>query len=323
MMVKKVIQNMSLSAKAASLLCALLLITGGAVIGAKAAAAASLKSVSLVTSDVLTLGDIFEGVKRNADYVIGAAPQPGKEITLNARTLYRIASAMDVQWRPTTTADTITIRRDANLVPFKIIENSLKKELQNKGIDGDFEMELNAGKPSIILPNNLPSNVEVSSVTYDNQTDYFTATLVAPSLDNPVKTMKVTGMIDRMIEVPVLNTTLQNGDVIGKNDIRLVRISADDIQHGAVMKNEDLIGMTPRRIAHAGKFIQRGTLQKPQLVERGDMIVINYLQGPLTLTAKGKALQSGAIGDVIRITNVASSKTVSASVSGSKEVIVQ
>ena len=147
--------------------------------------------------------------------------------------------------------------------------------------------------------------------------------MVAPSVENPVKKVSISGVVDHMIEVPVLNTTLQNGDVIGENDIRMVRISSDDLQHGSIMKTDDMIGLTPRRIAHAGKFIQRGTLEKPQLVERGDVIVINYLQGPLTLTAKGKALQSGAIGDVIRITNAASAKTISASVTGSKEVVVR
>lgn len=322
-MITRFFKETSMSLQAATLLIAILLLGTGVVVGSKVAMAASLKNVSIVTDDVLRLGDIFDNVHRNADYVLGAAPKPGEDMTLNARTLYRIASAMDIEWRPATSGDTITIRREANVVPFDIIQNTIKKEIENKGLDTDFNIELSSGKPSIILPNNLPLNVEVSELNYNHQKDFFTATLVAPSLDNPVRKINVSGLVDRQASVPVLRSTLQNGDVIGKNDIQYVQISTKDIQHNAFMNSEDIVGMTPRRIAHAGKFIQRGSLEKPQLVERGEVITINFYQGPLMLTAKGKALESGAIGDVIRVTNAQSSRTISATVNGSKEVVVR
>ena len=322
-MIMRFFKDTSLSFQAATLLSAILLLTVGVAIGSKVAMAASLKQISIVNDDVLRLGDIFDNVQRNADYVLGAAPRPGEDMTLNARTLYRIASAMDIQWRPATSADSITIRREANIVPFDTVQNAIRKEIKNKGLDTNFEIELSSGKPTIILPNDLPLNVEVSDMNYNHQKDFFTATLVSPSLDNPIRKINVSGLVDRQAQIPVLRTTLQNGDVIGKNDIDYIQISSKDIQHNAVMKSEDMIGLTPRRIAHAGKFIQRGTLEKPRLVERGEVITINFQQGPLLLTAKGKALQSGAIGDVIRVTNAQSSRTISATVNGSKEVIVR
>lgn len=322
-MIRQYLNETSAVTQAVTLLSALLLISLGVAIGAKAAFAASLKPVSTVSDDVLRLGDIFDGVQHNADYVLGAAPQPGKDMVLNARTLYRIANAMDVNWRPATTGDTITIRREANLVSYETIENEIKKELKNNGLNNNINIELRTAEPSIILPKDTPLSVEISDFNFDTQKDFFTATLVAPSKDNPIRKVNISGVVDRLVEMPVLRTTLQNGDVIGKNDIQLVNISSDNVQHNAIMKAEDMIGMTPRRIAHAGKFIQRGTLEKPQLVERGDEIIIHFSKGPLMLTAKGKALQSGAIGDTIRVTNVTSAKTISATINGSKEVIVQ
>lgn len=322
-MIKQYLNETSAVMQAMTLLSALLLLSLGVAIGAKTAFAASLKPVSIVSDDVLRLGDIFDGIQHNADYVLGTAPQPGKDMVLNARTLYRIANAMDVNWRPATTGDTITISRDANLVSYETIESEIKKELQNNGLDANINIELRNSKPSIILPKDTPSRVEISDFTFDTQRDFFTATLVAPSVENPIRTINVSGIVDRLVEMPVLRTTLQNGDVIGKKDIHFVKVSSDNVQHKAIMKAEDMIGLTPRRIAHAGKFITRGTLEKPQLVERGDEIVINFNKGPLALTAKGKALQSGAIGDVIRVTNVTSAKTISATVNGSKEVTAQ
>ena len=305
-------------------LCMTLIIAGFlSLFAVNNANAASLKSISIISSDKLTLGDIFDNVERNADYVIGPAPQPGKDMTLNARTLYRIASALDLSWRPASTSDQITIRREATIVSYDTIERTLLNSLKEKGVSGHFNLKLNNGKPSIVLPFDADENVEVSAVTYDRGRDFFQATLVAPSIDNPIKKIQVSGRVNRLTQVPILSVNLQNGDVIGEADIEMIEISQSDLQHNMITSKKAMIGMTPRRVAYAGKFLQNGSLIKPQLVKRGDSVSITFTEGPLVLTAKGKALQSGAHGDIVRVTNAASSRTVDATVSGSNQVIVR
>ena len=147
--------------------------------------------------------------------------------------------------------------------------------------------------------------------------------MVAPSVDNPVQRIKVSGIIDRLVTVPILSKNLRNGDVIGDGDIEMIEISQNDLQHNMITSKEKMLGMTPRRIAYAGKFVQDGTLIKPQLVQRGESVNITFTEGSLVLSAKGKALQSGAKGDIVRVTNANSSRTVDAIVSGSHQVIVR
>src|SRR5688572_10801379 len=64
----------------------------------RALAAPVLKESAIVNGDMLKLGDIFDGLPANAEYVIGPAPQPGKDMVLNARTLYRLAVALELPW---------------------------------------------------------------------------------------------------------------------------------------------------------------------------------------------------------------------------------
>ncbi len=309
--------------KTALVLTGLLITTMALFIGIRSAMAASLKDISVIHSDVITVGDLFDNVRNNADYVIGAAPQPGKDMTLNARTLYRIASALDLNWRPATAGDQITIRREANIVSYDMISDSLREALKNKGVDTNFNVELNNGKPSIVLPKNMPESVEVASLKYNPQRDYFQADLVAPSIDNPLKKISVSGQVKRLVRVPVFNTTLQSGDIIGANDIKMIDVEERSLQHDVIMKPDDLIGLTPRRIAYANKFILKGTLGRPQLVQRGESVTITFTEGSLQLTAKGKALQSGAKGDIVRVTNANSSRTVDAIVSSENQVIAR
>ncbi len=322
-MIKILWNKISLTVKTALVLTAVITGSSTLFINVRDAMAASLKPVSIINADVLTLGDLFDNVKRNADYVIGPAPQPGKDITLNARTLYRIAVALDLPWRPASNGDQITIRREATVIPYSQIEETLKKSLNEKGVSGRFKVSLNNGEPQMVIPSNLPENVEVSSFRHDNQKDYFQATLVAPSAENPVRKMLVSGFIDRIAVVPVLKNTLQNGDVIGRNDIELIEVPQKKVQHNAIMHADDLIGLTPRRIAYGGKFILANALEKPQLVKRGEKVSITFREGPLLLTAKGTALQSGAKGDYIRIKNAKSSRTIDAYITGSNQVVAQ
>ena len=322
-MLKNLWFKTSMTVKITLILLALIAGSFTLVVSAQKAMAASLKPISIINDDTLKLGDIFDGISRNQDYVVGAAPQPGHDMILNARTLYRIAVALDLPWRPTSSSDQVVVRREATVVPFSTIESALKSKLNEKGVRGNFNVSLNSGKPTIILPNELPEQVEISSFNYDNQKDYFQASLVSPSLDNPVKKILVNGFVERLVAVPVLRNNLQRGNIIGESDIDMIEVPQKTLQHDIIMNKEDMIGLTPRRFAYAGKFILSGTLEKPQLVERGEKVTIAFQEGPLLLTAKGQAMQSGAKGDLIRIKNINSSRTIDAVITGENQVIVR
>ena len=290
---------------------------------AKIAMAATLKDISVITGDYIKLSDIFEGSGRNANYVIGPAPHPGQDMILNARTLYRIAMAMDLPWRPKTTEDQIIVRREATIVPYTTIEQALKNELNNKGMSGRFSITLNRGKPNFILPPTHHPEVEITTFHYDRSSNIIRATIVSPSKDNPVQKIDVTGQIQRMIDVPVLRDPIRHGIIIGKNDIRHIEVSEKSLKHNTIMHDDDLIGLTPRRILHAGKPLSTDELMRPLIVERGSQVTIVYKNGPLILSAKGKALQNGARGDQIRVSNIGSSKTIDGIVTAENEITVQ
>ncbi len=294
----------------------------GVFLGARAAMAASLKNISVVKSDVIKINDLFDGVTHNAEYVIGPAPQPGQDMVLNARTLYRIAISLDLPWRPTTSGESITVRREATVVPFEDIESTIHDKLSSE-VSGNFTMSLNNGKPEIILPGEMANTVEVDSFSYNAQRNVFHVSVVAPSKENPLKKLNLVGSVERSVEIPVLRNPLRNGDIISKNDLDWINVPEKKLQHNTVMRESDLVGMTPRRISHANKALLSNELEQPQLVDRGENVLITFKNGPLVLTTKGKALQSGAKGDIIRVTNLNSHRTVNASVTSENQVVVQ
>lgn len=290
--------------------------------GAKSALAASLRSEGIITGEYIRLGDIFDGVK-NSEYVLGPAPQPGKDMILNARTLYKIASALNVSWTPSTTAEQIILRREATIIPQAAITDFLTNGLKKHGVDSSFSIEYLNGPSDIVLSAASNATMDITALTLDPQTDQFKATIAAPSAKNPEKNINVSGRIERLIPVPVLANGLKNGDIISTRDIDWIELPKNRIANGTILNENDIVNMTPRRNLFSGKPIIQNELERPKLVSRGGPVTLIFANGPMVLTTKGKSLQDGAVGDVVRVSNNDSSKNLQGTVTGDREVTIR
>jgi flagella basal body P-ring formation protein FlgA len=61
---------------------------------------------------------------------------------------------------------------------------------------------------------------------------------------------------------------------------------------------------------------------KPQVVHRDDTVTLVYEVPGILLTTRGKALESGAEGDVINVLNAQSKRTIQGTVTGPNRVSI-
>lgn len=290
---------------------------------AQSAGAIALKQNSLVETDVITLGDVFAGLDDGkAAKVLGPAPRPGQDMVLNARTLLRVALAMDLSWRPVSSAEYVVLKRAASVVPKDAAEDALKREISAQGLGGKFDLMILRGNTELALPPSEEARVEVESMNFDQSKNRFEAVLVAPSKDNPILRENVSGMVQRLVQVPVLRQTIKNGMIIDAGDIDTLDVRAEFVKHDMILSEDELIGKTPRRLISAGEAITENEIEPPQVVKRGEFVTMVFENGMLSLTAKAKALENGAEGQMIRVVNEGSNRTLEAKVTGFKEVSV-
>lgn len=316
------LRHLDFAARIATFIFALAAIALFVIAGARQAFAAELRSETTITGDYIRLGDIFDGTK-NADYILGPAPAPGKEMILNAKTLYKIASALDVDWKPATAAQQIVLHREAAILPQSEITSSLEKKIKESGVNDKFSIVYTNTVSDIVLPAGTDETMEITAFEFDPQGDHFNAVIVAPSAENPLKRASLSGRIERMLPVPVLRNSLKNGDIIGAMDIDWIDLPQNKITNGTAMTEKDLIDMTPKRMASAGKPLLLNELTPPKMVDRGDAVTLVFESGPMILTAKGKALQAGAIGDTVRVANTDSNKNLQGVVTAHREVTIR
>ena len=60
----------------------------------------------------------------------------------------------------------------------------------------------------------------------------------------------------------------------------------------------------------------------PPAVKKGEAVTMVFKNGKLNLTTQGKSMQTGAVGDVIRVTNTTSQQVIQAVVTGERTVAV-
>lgn len=282
--------------------------------------ATSLKEYGVITGDTITLGDVFYDLPGNGDRVLGSAPRPGDEITLSARTLLRVAMAMDLEWRPSHNAETITLRRDATIIDYDMIKEHLHTALYDEGISGDYGITIPAQYHRIILPADKPANMVITDMALNHDRRTFIATIKSPSTENPIHHLRIEGSIAPVIKVPVLTRNIANGQTITENDIKYMKIKEHQFGNDMIIDPNDLIGMTARRIITTDRPIRRHNIAAPQVIERGALVTLSLRDGMMNLTTQAKALENGAKGDVIRVVNTASNKTIQAKVIAANEV---
>ncbi|MGH6720272.1 MAG: flagellar basal body P-ring formation chaperone FlgA [Alphaproteobacteria bacterium] len=127
---------------------------------------------------------------------------------------------------------------------------------------------------------------------------------------------------DTLVEVPVLNVALGIGDIIGARDIEVVALPYGKVPRNAITDPEELVGKSPKRLLRPGLPVRVGDVAPPIVIKKNTVVVMVFDRAGLFLTAKGKALQNGAVGEVIRVENVQSGIAVQGVVQPDGRVVV-
>jgi flagellar basal body P-ring formation protein FlgA len=77
---------------------------------------------------------------------------------------------------------------------------------------------------------------------------------------------------------------------------------------------DDVAGKVAKRTLLPGRMIPLKSLRDAYTVEAGSPVEVLFVSGPLTISVAGVPLQSGTVGDVIRVRNVDSGAIISGTV---------
>ncbi|KIM00704.1 Flagellar basal-body P-ring formation protein FlgA [Paramagnetospirillum magnetotacticum MS-1] len=282
-----------------------------------------LKPNAVLTGDAITLGDIWENIGDKAGTPLANAPAPGKRITLETRWLMAVAQSYGIDWRPASAFERTVVERAGQSVDIRTIETELKEALSMEGAPAGATIEIsNRQQLHIVIPANASPTVAIKDLSYDPRMNRFQAVVESPAgAPNSVR-FKVMGSVYASARIPVLAHAMGRGEVIAEADIQWVEVREEVVRRDIVSNPRMLIGQEPRYQLRAGVPVRTNEVQKPLAVGKNSSVTIVLRSKFMTLTAQGRAMEDGSVGDVIRVTNVQSKQTVDARIEGPGQVSV-
>jgi flagella basal body P-ring formation protein FlgA len=115
---------------------------------------------------------------------------------------------------------------------------------------------------------------------------------------------------------------LARGSIINADDLQMAEVDVSTLRSTWLQDQQEVIGMELRRALPAGTAITAEALSLPQLVSRGDTIVLTAQRGSVIIRQQGIALQNGELGRQISVRNANSERVVQAKVTGPAEAEV-
>lgn len=279
------------------------------------------RPVVLAAGPLLRLGDLFENAGPLADRAVGAAPQPGRRMLLDAADLAAIARRHGLPWRPLSGDERSVVERPGRPVPRAEIETLLRDELSRQGADPEAEIELPAFAPPLVPLASAPE-VALEAAHYDAATRRFAATLVVAAGDIPAQRLRLAGRALPTVPVAVAARRLAVGEIVGAGDIEERRMRAERVRPGTAQRAAEVLGRQMRRPIGAGLPFMLADLAAPAVVRRHQPVLMVLDAPGLSLTAQGRAMAAAALGEVVPVMNLLSRAVVEAEAIGPGRVRV-
>jgi flagella basal body P-ring formation protein FlgA len=281
-----------------------------------------LRQSITVDDNLVKLGDLFIGAGDHAAVGVAYAPAPGKRAIFDSQWLYRVANAYGLAWRPMSLQDQAVVQRASTVIGRDEIEGRILDALTGNGIGPDAQVELSNHAFRVYVAEGANTLIDVEDMVFDPRTRRFTTVIAVTPDGAGTQRFRLAGRVYDVRDVPVLTRRILPGEIIAAGDIDTVPARTGQMRRDTIVDAENLIGKSPKRALPQGRPIAMNEVQAPVLVPNRGLVTILYQRPRMTLTAKGRAMQDGADGDVIRISNVQSNTVIEAVVVGPHTVAV-
>ncbi len=148
-------------------------------------------------------------------------------------------------------------------------------------------------------------------------------TAVRVSCDRPVTwSLYVPVTVERYVDVLVARRSLPRHHTLTPADLSFERIEVS--RHAGTYHEEkaSLVGLQTRRSIRPGQIVGTQHVTQPDVVSRGQRVIILAKTGTVAIRMRGEALENGTPGDYIRVKNSSSGRVVEGEIQPSGAVRV-
>lgn len=283
------------------------------------AAAEEARDPVRVEGGHVLLGDVLAVTGAAAGRKIALSPAPGESAMLALADIRRHAAEAGIETEISGPAH-VRVERSGRAIPDAILEQALADAL---GLDGPVGFRISQGRLPLEIPlGSDPADLRIEAARFDERSGRFQAVAVTPLGEGREARTDLSGVAEAELSVPVAARSIVPGEAISMADLDWKRMPARRVNRTMITDPAMLLGMEPVRMLRPGQPMRLSDVRRPLLVAKGALVTMSMRRGNMLLSATGKAMQDGSDGDIIRLQNTATGRTVEARVDGPDRVSV-
>jgi flagella basal body P-ring formation protein FlgA len=275
-----------------------------------------------VTGDTIHVGDIFRDAGAHASDPVAPAPAPGTRLTYNAAWLGAVAREHHLTWQPSADFDQTTVERASRTIDADAVGQRILSAAAADTPNVDASIQLDNPGLRFIVPAEASDAMAIDGLNIDPRTGRFSVFVTAPANSDNAQRQRVSGRIVYQVTIAVPAHGMSIGDVFSPADVTEAKLPRERVASDAITNRQLLVGKAARRILRAGETVRAGDIAEPTVVRKGDLVTISLSTAGMQLSAQGKAVEDGAMGAAIRVTNTQSSRVIDAVVAGPNQVVI-
>ncbi len=299
----------------------LLLAAPGLACMAPPCMAGALRGEILLDKDVITIGDIFGPSAAGSGRAIARAPEFGEKVVYDVGTLVRIARAYDVNWRPHSNYDRVSLTRVSQKITAGMVRVRVVEELAALTPEQHLDVALDNAGLVIHRPIGEELVWNLADLSYDPVRRRFRGSLIVGA-GAAADVVSLSGRAMPMIEAAVLNRPLPRGNAVDGAAIDWIRVPIDRAGADAITSPAQLKDMETRRALENKSVLRLRDLTRAHLVKKGSLVRMKVSAPGLEISAQGRALADAVMGESLRVLNTQSNRAVEAVVTGKNSVTV-
>ncbi len=295
-------------------------------------ASIELKNECFSTGKTIKLSDLVENrgdITHLPEISFGNSPLPGR-IKYIAKNYIKFK--LDLSNFNANVSNNFVIPDKIKIVaPFKNLDiEEIEKNIENH-ISSTIKDDYDRFNINILKISNKECKLPVSEFNYQvrlNRKGHIKGKIVGfvdILIDDKIfKSINFIAEVKAWKKLFVANKKLNFNEIITKDKIssKLVNVTKLNIKNA--IENEDVLLMkaAKQRILK-DRIIKLSDLKAPNAVKYGSIVTVTVKKRGIVLTLKAKALQSGAIGEKIRLLNLTSKKTFFAKISNVNQATIR
>ncbi|MGD0191053.1 MAG: flagellar basal body P-ring formation chaperone FlgA [Rhizomicrobium sp.] len=122
------------------------------------------------------------------------------------------------------------------------------------------------------------------------------------------------------VRVVVPSHDIARGEVIGAADLIYGAVPATTSVGDLITTVKDIEGREARRLLRAGETVRTSDVRWPILITKGATVTMTFDAPGVTLTAMGRAVSEGGLGESVTVLNPVSYRQITATVTGPGQV---